>query len=354
MKLGHPAALIFLSLLVPLLWLLVREERRRRVRLDKLGSHEVVDRLLRGVRPTARRRQRLLLLGTLVFVVLALAQPQLGESTELLSRRGLDVVFALDVSRSMRARDVLPDRLERAKAELDLLLNRVGENRVGLVAFAGTAFPLCPLTTDIEAARAFLRSAEPEILPQGGTALAEGLDAALQLFLAEAEADPNAADAGRLLVVVTDGEDHEGASEKAAEALGKAGVRLVLIGVGSELGEPIPVVDDDGRMTGYQKDRRGQTIMTRMVPQQLARVADAADGRFINGASRPDLGMTDVEAELAQLEKRDFDARLKRRGIDRSAWPLVTALLCMLGAWIWGERSGNRASQRDFVEEMQR
>lgn len=336
--LGFPHALLLLLLAPPLVALALRERRQRARRLAVLGDIGLLERLSPESDPARRLRVRLLAIAGYALLVLALAQPQWGEITEPLPRRGLDVVFALDVSRSMRARDVLPDRLERAKAEIGMLLDRIGENRVGLVAFAGTAFPLCPLTTDVEAARAFLRAASPDVVPQGGTALSAGLEVALNLFLAEAEADPEAAEAGRLLVVVTDGEDHEGGIERVAAALDEAGVELIVIGVGSTLGEPIPVTDVEGRVLGYHKDKKGGTVMTRMAPEVLERVADAASGRFIDGSTRADLGMTDVETALRSLETRQFNASIKRTRIDRSRWPLALGIALLALAVILPER----------------
>ena len=339
--LGWPHALLLLVAVPPLVGLALGERRRRMQRLSALGDAALLLRLAPGTDPGRRLRLRLLAIAAYALFVVALARPEWGESTELQQRRGLDVVFALDVSRSMRARDVLPDRLERAKAEIGLVLDRIGENRVGLVAFAGTAFPLSPLTTDVEAMRAFLKAAAPELLPQGGTALSAGLETALNLFLAEAEAHPEAGEAGRLLVVITDGEDHEGGAERAAEALKDAGVELLVIGTGSALGEPIPVVDEEGRVLGYQKDRKGETVMTRMSPAVLELIAEHGGGRFIDASTRPDLGMTDVESAIASLEKREFEARIKRTRIDRSRWPLALGIALLALAAFLPERRGD-------------
>lgn len=345
MTLAWPHALWLLLAVPALLWLALRERRQRALRLSRLGDVGLLSRLSPESDPGRRLALRLLSIGGYALLVTALARPQWGETTEVLPRRGLDVVFALDVSRSMRARDVLPDRLERAKAEIGLVLDRIGENRVGLVAFAGTAFPLCPLTTDVEAARAFLKAAGPDVVPQGGTALAAGLETALNLFLAEAEVDPDAAEAGRLLVVVSDGEDHEGDIERVAGKLKEAGVSVIVIGVGSALGEPIPVADEEGRVLGYQKDRRGETVMTRMSKEVLERAAELAGGRFLDGGTRADLGMADVEAAIGGLEDREFEARIKRTKIDRSRWPLGLALWLLAAAALWPERRRSRLAR---------
>jgi Ca-activated chloride channel family protein len=343
MKLAFPHALWLLALVPALVFLTLREARLRRARLARLGELSLVSAQALGVSPQRRLWRRLLMVAAFTCVVVGLAGPKFGDRTELLPRRGLDVVFAVDVSRSMRARDVLPDRLERAKAELVFALSRLGENRVGLVAFAGTAFVQCPLTTDAEALRAFVRSLAPETVPQGGTMLAAGLDVAANLFASETEAGPGTA--GRVLVVVTDGEDHEGDLEKAAERLKQLGVHTFFIGIGSGLGEPIPVSKEKGQVTEYLKDREGNTVMTRMSPETLEQLAALTGGRFIDGTRDPTLGIEHVESQVAQLEKRDLEARVRTTYVDRSGWPFGAGLLLLLLGVLLGEAApiGRRA-----------
>lgn len=358
MTFEHPEALWLLCLLLPMAWWTRTEFNQNQKRLARLGDVDILSRSLPHA-PYGRRVFGRAFWGLgILFLFVSVARPQWGEHTELMPRRGLDVVFALDVSTSMRARDVLPDRLERAKAEIGLVLDRLGENRVGLIAFAGSAFPLCPLTNDVEALRAFLKTAEPEVIPQGGTALAEGLASALQLFEGEAEGQVDESKAGRLLVVITDGEDHEGALSEIGAELKSAGVTTMVLGVGSELGEPIPLVDESGRVIGYKKDRREQTIMSRLNPSLLRKLADAAGGDFIDGATRPDLGMSDVEATLNGLEKRQFETRIRKERIDRSEWSIGLALLFLMMAALWPERfqSGDKGgvnARRNPVRETQ-
>lgn len=341
------ASPLLLSLLVavPLLLLLwVRDENRRARRLALLVDSGLLSSLALGVSDARRAWRRSLAIASFALLVLAAAGPESGGQTELLPQRGLDVLFVIDVSRSMRARDVLPDRLERAKAEIAAVLPRLSDHRVGVVAFAGTAFVQCPLTTDIEAVRLFLQDLKPESVPQGGSALGAGLEVALNAFAAEDEAARTLATggatrtAGRVVVVVSDGEDHEGGVEDVAKQLKDAGATVVMIGVGSTLGEPIPIVDAHGN-AGYLKDRQGQTVMTRMAPEALGNIAAAAGGVFIDGTAQPDLGLREVEAKIAGLEKRDLEGRVRRVFVDRSAVPALLALLCLLAALVLPERS---------------
>lgn len=338
MTFASPAA-FWLLLFVPILIAMAYGEReRRRRRLAKLGDARLLSSLARGASLTRRFRLRLLAILAYAFLVAALAGPQFGESTEVLPRRGLDVVFAVDVSRSMRARDVQPDRLERAKAEISAVLDKIGENRIGLIAFAGTAIVHCPLTTDKEAVRLFLRSLAPENAPQGGTAISAGVQAALNLFNAEEENDPRIKNSGRLLVMITDGEDHEGNVEQVAQKLKEKNISTMVIGVGGQLGEPIPIIDENGQINSYVRDRSGETVMTRLEPKTLQTLAMTSGGAYIDGASSPDLGMTDVETKVNGLEKRDLEARLRTSYVDRSRWPAFAALICIVLAVLIPER----------------
>jgi len=347
MKLHFAAALVLLVVAPLLLALSARAARKRRERLARLGDLAVLGGQALGVdqRP---RSERLFVLA-FVALVLALAGPRIGSHTELLPRRGLDVVFALDVSRSMLARDVAPDRLARAKAEISAFVDEIGENRVALVAFAGTAFVQCPLTTDTEAMRSFAKGLAPDLVPQGGTALALGLETAARVFESDEAVRAEAAGGGarsphgRVLVVFTDGEDHEGGADEAAARLRALGVETFVIGLGSTLGEPIPLVDERGAVTDYVKDREGRTVVSRMSPETLALVAEKAGGRFIDGTRASDLGLAAVRETIARLEKRELEARVKTTYEDRSEWPLALAVLAMCFAFVGGSVRRRRA-----------
>lgn len=324
------------------LWLLVGtavlaaaalwEASRRGERIKKLGEAGLLRAQAYGVSENRRLLSRLSAVVASGFLAVAVAGPQWGETSELMPQRGLDLVFAVDVSQSMRARDVLPDRLERVKAEIAATIGRFGENRVALIAFAGTAFVQCPLTTDIEAMRSFLSALDPITVPQGGTDLGAGLAVAANLFEAEAEQNQAAKEAGRLLVVFTDGEDHEGGIEEAAERLKEDGVKTIVIGVGSALGEPIPLVDARGNVLGYKKTTNGQTVMSKMSPELLQQVAETTGGVFIDGTTQPDLGITDVESTVRAMEKRELQSRVRTVRTPRTAWALALALLFLLCA----------------------
>lgn len=299
----RPEALLFLAVtaFVSVFWL--RDLLRRGKTLKQTVPEGVAWRMA----PAAGRSRGLaggiLVLKGIALLSIAAAQPQCGTHTVQAKRFGMDVVIALDASNSMLARDVKPSRIERAKLELGELIDRMGGDRVGIVAFAGTAFIQCPLTNDAAAAKLFLRAIDPQALPQQGTALAEALDVSGRLL----EGGDRGA-AGRAIVLITDGEDHEGAAIEKAKALAKEGVRVFTVGIGSVSGEPIPVVDKKGKVVGYKKDKQGNTVMTRLNEQILVEIAEAADGRYVH-SNAGDLGIGEIHAELERMDKAEFETR---------------------------------------------
>lgn len=351
MSFASPLLLVVLAAVPALGALWAREQRVRARKIGALVDAGLVGGMLAAPSAVRRALRRGLALVGVALLVLALSGPRLGSRTVLLPQKGLDVLFVLDVSRSMRARDVQPDRLERTKAEIGAVLDRLAEHRVGVVAFAGTAFVQCPLTTDKEAVRLFLSALTPETVPQGGTSIGAGLEVALNSLRAEAEAlggNPASKAAGRVVVVVTDGEDHEGGLEPVARQLREEGVTVLLIGVGSTLGEPIPVLasgtDPGGAVSGYLKDRSGNTVMTRMNPEVLGEVATLVGGTFVDGTNQPDLGLRELEARVQTLEKRDLEARTHVEHEDRTTAVLLAALLCLFLAAVLPERGARSRS----------
>jgi Ca-activated chloride channel family protein len=252
----------------------------------------------------------------------------------------VDLMIALDVSASMRAQDVAPNRLERAKNEIKKLLDDLTGDRVGLVVFAGDAFVQCPLTTDYDAVRLFLDVAEPEQIATPGTNFRAAVRTAVRAFEASAEAggrpqptnpgpegaDPPAPDPrSRALLVVSDGENHVGDLSGIQQTAREAGVRLFAAGVGETGGARIPRLDD-GRVVGYKRDRSGQVVRTRLEEDALRRLS--ADGAYFRIA-RTSSALADLRAALAQMEQTAFDAERFEEYENVYQWPLALALLLL-------------------------
>jgi Ca-activated chloride channel family protein len=335
MRLARPEFLLGLLAAALVLFLAVTAALRRHRVLAGLFLGPTLERAAPGAAPV-RHGLRFGSVGlALLFFSLALAQPQCGTHTELAKRYGIDVVIALDASRSMLAKDIQPNRLERAKLELSGLLDRLKGDRVGLVVFAGDAFTQCPLTSDYAAAKMFLKAIDVANMPVQGTDLSRALEESKEL-LVQAERGAKA----RAIVLLTDGEDTSGtALNEQVEQLADLGIRVVSVGIGSTTGEPIPELDRKGQFVGYKKDREGNTVMTRLDEAVLQSIADRTGGRYVRSVSGS-IGVQEVHEELDRLDKAEFESRLTVKYSERFqflAFPGV--LLLIVGAAIRPGRS---------------
>ena len=322
MQFGNPHA-FWLAALVPLLiGFLVWAFRARRRALERFASPPLVQRLADAVRPVARRWKAVLMVATVTFAVLALAQPRWGFEWREVKHKGVDVFVLLDVSKSMLTEDVRPNRLTQAKYAVQDLLEKLRGDRVGLVAFAGTAFVQCPLTVDYEAFRLTLKDADPRIIPRGGTAIGAAIRTALKGFEAGEGRD-------RAIVLITDGEETQGGALAAADEAAKAGVKIYAIGVGTVEGELIPV-REEGKPMEFLKDREGQVVKSRLDEETLKQLALKTGGIYVRSAAG-DFGMDAIyDKGIARLQRREYEARLQRRYFERFQWPLGLAFALLV------------------------
>ena len=301
---------------------------QRQQRLAALVPQSRFQAVLRGGGATQGVAKGSMLGLGLFFLLIAAAGPQCGERTELVKRTGIDLVIALDASNSMLARDVKPSRIERAKLEVSALLDRLKGDRVGLVVFAGEAFIQCPLTTDYAAARLFLRAMEPMNMASQGTAIADALYEARNVLEGGGRGE-----AGKAVLLITDGEDQRGDALTAASALADAGIRVFAVPVGSAEGEPIPLLDKAGNLLGYKKDKDGRTVLTRTDVAALRELTARGNGLLLQG-SAADLGILQFLPELEKIQKGEFESRLSVQYDDKYAWFAwpAFALLCAAAA----------------------
>ncbi len=289
---------LLVPLLIVFLWLAVRLGRRA---LARFGERELVKRLTQTLSWRRRAAKLVLLVVAVAALVTALAQPQFGTRVETVRRQGQDIVVALDLSNSMLAEDIAPNRLQRARLAMAQLITRLDGDRIGLIAFAGEAFVQCPLTVDYAAATLFLNAMEPAIVPVQGTDLGAALETALGTFDVEESQH-------RMIIVITDGEDHEGAIDGAVEQAVDAGIKIYTVGIGSTDGVPIPDYDEQGRRRGFKRDAQGNVVTTRLDEATLQRIATRTGGRYIRATGRGrELGsLTD---EIASMEGREIEAQ---------------------------------------------
>jgi len=335
MKFAFPALLELLWVLPLLAAVIALGVRRKRRALGAYAEAPLLERFVRRERRAAAWVRGGLLLSAVFFLVVAAARPLLGVHYVPVRRTGVDVVIALDTSASMDAVDVRPSRLERAKQEIVELLGRLRGDRVGLVVFAGNAYVQCPLTLDYAAVRLVLDAVRTDATPVPGTALGEAIRISSQCF------DPKER-RYRALVLITDGEDHEGDPVGLAREAAEQGARIFTIGMGTPGGAPVPERDAEGNVAGYKKDASGQLVMSRLDESTLVRVAEAGHGRYVRAGS----GIADRDAvyrDIAGMEEREVRGGFVAQYHDRFHYAVAIALVLLAIEAVWSARRSRAA-----------
>lgn len=321
MEFGRPQLLWSLLVLPPALAFFFWWAQRQRQRLmTQFIESRLLPGLLSGWAPARRRWRFACLIAAVALLLLALARPRWGLTWETLRQKGLDIVVAIDTSKSMLATDIAPNRLARAKLAALELMQRARTDRFGLVAFAGDAFLQCPLTVDEVAFRQCVEALDVNIIPQGGTALAPAIRTALGAF--------KEGDNFKVLVILSDGEDHEPGALDAARAAAGVGLKIFTIGIGTPEGDLLRVQDAKGR-TDYVRDRDGNVVKSRLNETLLRQIAEATGGFYLplRGAKTMD---TLYEQGLAPLPKSEGQEKLLKRYHERYHWPLAAAILLLI------------------------
>ena len=316
---------LWLLLLVPILLLLRFLTYKRRIaKLKKFGDISLVRELMPDVskyRPTVKF---VLILTALTLVVLMLARPQTGTKISNESRSGIETIIAVDISNSMLAKDVVPSRLDKSKLLVENLIDNFTEDRIGLIVFAGEAFVQLPITNDYVSAKMFLQNMDPSLISTQGTDLARAIRLAMNSFSQQENI-------GRAIIVITDGEDHEGGALEAAKEAKKKGINVFIRGVGSSNGAPIPVGN------GYLTDASGKTVMTALNEQMCQEVAQAGNGTYIHVDNTSE-AQEKLNSEISKLQKgttqsvvySEYDEQFQAFGI--LVLLLLIAEVCILEA----------------------
>jgi Ca-activated chloride channel homolog len=341
MSFGAPGWFWGLLLLPLLAFLFVRAERRAARRLREFVSERLLPNLSRTVDHRRRRfRFGLMLLG-FALAVTALAKPRLGYIYEDVKRKGLDLLFAVDTSRSMLSNDVAPSRLQRVKLATQDLLGELQGDRVGLIAFAGRAFLQAPLTIDYDAAVDAINDLDTSTIPEGGTNISAAIELAVQTY-------GKSAIGNRALIIFTDGEELNGDATKAAKAAADAGVRIFTVGIGTAEGSLIPI-NGEGGGTAFVKDSNGQVVKSKLDEKRLKEIAETAEGFYVHLEDGPRTMKQLFQDGLAKMQAGDIDERSSRRPIERFQWPLGAALFIFSAAFLLRERRRERLSTRSIA-----
>ena len=310
-------ALYALPVLVVGFWFLLKYRKKLLAKFaDKLLYKEII--------PTASTFKHWtkfsVLIIALACLILAAANPQVGTKLQEVKQTGIDVFILLDVSNSMMAEDIKPNRLEKAKHQISNLINKLRGDRIGLIIFAGDAYIQFPLTIDYSAANLFLNAVDVNSVPSQGTAIAAAIKLALKSF------DNEATD--KAIVIITDGEDHEGNIDDAVNDAVSKNVKIYTIGLGSSAGVPIPVYNR-GQLVGFKKDEAGNTVLTKLDEETLIRIAKEGDGKYYRGNNYEDY-LDKIYSELSELKKAEFGVKKVTDYEDRFYYFLIPAIILLI------------------------
>lgn len=251
----------------------------------------------------------------------ALVNPKIGTKLETVKREGVDIVFALDVSKSMLAEDIAPNRLEKSKQIITQIINSLAGDRIGIIGYAGSAFPQVPITTDFSSAKLFLSGMNTDMVSSQGTAINQAMEMAQTFYDDEEQTN-------RVLFIISDGEDHEGNVSQIAEEAAQKGIRIFTIGVGTLEGGPIPI-KENGVLQYYKRDQNNEQVITRLGEETLREIAENANGEYIDGSNTKTV-VEKVKAILGGMDKKEFEAKQFTDFKDQFQWFLAGALFLLV------------------------
>ena len=335
---------------IELLWLLVTipvfiaayvwYTRRKRRQLEEFGDPELVEALMPNasrVRPTVKFS---ILMAALALLIIASARPQFGESEVTQKREGIEAIVALDISNSMMAEDVAPNRLDRAKQMLSKLMDNMVDDKVGLVVFAGDAFVQLPITCDYVSAKMFLNSIKPELIKTQGTAIGQALSMSIRCFGEQS-------DASRAIILITDGENHEDDAAAVAQRAKEAGIHGLVVGIGKPEGSPIPVAGTNN----FMKDREGNVVVSRLNEDMCREIAKAGGGIYVR-CDNTNTAMKAVQKELDTLATQEFETQVYTDYNEQfQSFALIALLLLVIDFFIFNRKNKALSRLDIFGEE---
>lgn len=303
---------------------------RRKNALETFADKNLLAGLIASFSIRKRRLKQVLIVTAFSLAVFALMRPQWGFKWQKIKRKGLDILVAVDVSKSMLAEDIKPNRLERTKLALTDFVKNLGGDRIGLIAFSGSAFMQCPLTVDYSGFLLSVQSLDINTIPKGGTAISSAIRQAMESY-------EGGLKKYKVLIIITDGEDHEGDPLKAAQLAKDEGIRIFCIGIGTTEGELIPVTDESGNKA-FLKDRSGAVVKSRLDEAVLQKIALATAGNYVH-ASAKEFGLDLIYKEkLSEMEKRELESKMAKQYEERFQIPLVIAFLLLTVEFILSDK----------------
>ncbi|WP_437369352.1 VWA domain-containing protein [Maribacter litoralis] len=311
--------LLFIIPVVVVLFLLLLVWKKRTQK--KFADTELLKRLTPNRSYNKGGIKLVVFILAMALLVIGLVNPKIGTKLETVKREGVDIVFAVDVSKSMLAEDIAPNRLEKAKRLVSEIINQLASDRIGIIAYAGQAYPQLPITTDYGAAKMFLQSMNTDMLTSQGTAIDQAIELATTYY-------DDAEQTNRVLFIISDGEDHsEGSTIDAVEDAADEGIIIYTIGVGKEKGAPIPI-KRNGILESLKKDSQGETVITKLNESVLVNIANEGDGQYIDG-SNTETAVEFIKEELLKMDKKEFEAKQFAEYKDQFQWFIGGALLLL-------------------------
>ena len=337
MTFGAPLFLYALAGLPALMLFLRWAWGRRAASVRRIGDPVVVERLGLAAGSIVRGLRLFLWFVGIALLIVGLARPQWGSDIEIVEQGGVQIMVALDVSRSMLAQDLKPTRLDRAKLEISDLISRLEGDEVGIVLFSGASFIQFPLTSDYSTARTYLNHASPNAITRQGTVIAEAIETAMAGFGRERESQ-------KILVIMTDGENHEGDPIAAVRNAASQGVVVYTVGFGSPEGGPVPEYDEHGDITGYRQDAQGQVILSRIDEVALQQIADHGGGQYFRAADSG--AMAGLAEEIDSFQDQSLQSEFNQRKVERFQLFLLAGALCLALAELTTDRLSLPAQMR--------
>ncbi|MCB9334839.1 MAG: VWA domain-containing protein [Flavobacteriales bacterium] len=338
----HHMALWALAIVIPLIvlvFLFIQNWKKRK--LKQFSSNDIVKRLMPNVAKKLPVLKFVLYSLAMISLLLGIANLQYGTKLEEVKREGVDLMIALDVSNSMLAEDLSPNRLERAKRAIYQLIEKLHNDRLGMIVFAGEAYVQLPITTDYSSAKLFLETIGTDIVPTQGTAIGSAIDLAMQSFDFE-----NAT--SKAIIVITDGENHEDDAVQSSAAAAEMEVTVHTIGMGSENGAPIPVYRN-GKQVGFRTDNSQNTVVSKLDENMLKQIAAAGEGTYVR-ATNANAGLGIIMNEINKMEKKEFDSKSYRDYEDRFQPFLIIALLLLIVEFFISNRKSSKLDKINLFD----
>jgi Ca-activated chloride channel family protein len=329
------AFLLIPALTAIFIWMMIWKKKA----LQRFGEWSIVHRLLPGLSGGRVIAKFILLMIGYGFLIVGIANPQIGSKLVEGERKGIDIIIALDVSNSMLAEDIKPSRLEMSKQAISKLVDNLGNDRIGIVIFAGNAYTQLPITTDYAAAKMFLSNIDTKIVPTQGTAIGEAIELAMDAFDDETHS--------RAIIIITDGENHEDDALQAAKDASEKGIIVYTVGMGLPEGAPIPEYNKYNQMIGYKKDRDGSTVVTKLDEAMLQQIASAGKGVYVR-ANNSQSGLKTILEEISKLEKTKFESKMFSDYEDRFQYFIAVSLFFLLLELFIFERKSKWLSKINF------